>query len=360
MKFFEVAAQQRNVIATKRFRQDITRYCRGYPGTDEALIDFIQERRQLNSRPWGAKDSPFAGGDKNVRGLWHVHLQHGKVIVIYDVTATDLRLIAVVEHSETDTPRAIQQLGKYYQSLTPEDFQPFQAAPSAPTAPQISAEEKAEISNLMYELASGSDEDRAVLTQLVSGNSAEFLQWAQMTVQGAMSPAQKDQAVMDAFGGQPGLATSAARVLKQMGLSESREPLAERAGFLPVKNPGRRQLNSLSMDAGGGLRGYLDPSGAYVWDANHATHHDAAKSLGLDYNFENRFYLSQGRQNGEIRLDIGPEWAYAPEKALANPHLVRLLSNPQIIIDNGSQGIITGPEFLNELRAAAAEHTVAA
>lgn len=219
MRFFEVAAQQRNVVATKRFRQDIARYSR-YPGTVNALIDFISERRQPNSRPWGAKDSPFAGGDKNVRGLWHAHLQHGKVIAIYDITATDLRLIAVVEHSEIDTPRAIQTLGKYYQALSPEDFQPFEiTAPASAQAPQLSPEDKAEVSNLMYELASGSDDDRAILSQMISGNSTEFLQWAQMAVNGSMSPAQKDEAILGAFGGQPGLATLAARVMKEMGLN---------------------------------------------------------------------------------------------------------------------------------------------
>jgi hypothetical protein len=219
MRFFEVANQQRNVIATKRFRQEAAKFCRGYPGLDRVISDFIMHRSVQNSAPW-KKDAPFAGGDKNVRGLWHVHFYHGKVIGIYDVTPTELRLITVCEHSEFDTPKAVQTLGKYYRSLTADDFSPYQVSTEA-AAPQLTADERSEISNLMYELASGSEEDRAILVQVASGNSTGFLQWAQMLIQDAMSPTQKDEAVMAAFGGQPGLAASAARVLKELGLSES-------------------------------------------------------------------------------------------------------------------------------------------
>jgi hypothetical protein len=345
MKFFEVAVQQRNVVATKRFRQDIARYCRGYPGTDEALVDFIEERRQLNSRPWGAKDSPLAGGDKNIHGLWHVHLKHGKVIVLYDLTAADLRLIAVVEHSETDTPRAVQHLGKYYQSLSPQDFQPFQAAPAA-AAPQISPEEKTEISNLMYEFASGSDEDRAVLTQLMSGNSAEFLRWAQMAVNDVMSPAQKDQAIMAAFGGQPGLAASAARVLKQMGLTESHEPLAERAIEVPyhgegrlivLKNPTATELLA-NFTKWGEARGLIAPDGdTYWWNASMMTHDAMNNTLSLPKSVHT--YLLSSK-DGVPRIAMPSAGDMVDEIAANNTHVRRLLASGQIGMFNRTDGFI--------------------
>jgi hypothetical protein len=146
--------------------------------------------------------------------------------------------------------------------------------------------------------------------------------------------------------------TMSERYPGQVLKSDSSEPGAALTAFerSTRRNPGRAQL-AADMKKSGELRGLVDDSGVYTWDAAAKTHHDAAKDLGLNYNIENRFHLTP-EEDGYHRLDIGTEWTHNPEKVLSNPHLTNLLSNDKVLIDGeNGQGLVTGPEFLKTLRS---------
>lgn len=100
------------------------------------MEEFIEFKRKSPLSVWGKKDEPFTSNNV-LGGVWHAHIIHGKVVVIYIATATQLALYDVLEHSEFDGKGTAGNLAKFIASA---DLSPYLATATTKLTPVQMAE----------------------------------------------------------------------------------------------------------------------------------------------------------------------------------------------------------------------------
>lgn len=204
MRLFEVTSEPRKVVATKRFEKELAGFLKADPGIGEKLAAFLRFRETaLPQQGFSKKDAIYTGG--NMKGFRHVHLVHGKVIVTYSLTNSEIRLISIHNHDATET--AGMGLPRYVHSLGDGDFSDF--GNDAPPHNHLTPEQKQAALDALYDFASHPD-DRQMLMLTAKGEHVEEM-WEMMRV---MVEAD-DAAVIQAFGGPSGFSTKVAEILSQ-------------------------------------------------------------------------------------------------------------------------------------------------
>jgi hypothetical protein len=202
MKLFEVFQRPVQIVATKRFLKNAAFYVKGYPGVEATLREFLEAKVRKPNQPFGKKDGPFVAGA--LKGIWHFHLFHGKVVLIYLVIDNQLRLYDVVEHAAFDSKSASGSLAEYIESLGRSDFMPY-GQPEEREA-SLSREQMQELEGLFFEM---SIKDRDILETAARGQFADLFEFTRL-----MLGDDTDELVVKAFGGPDGLATKVKTVLR--------------------------------------------------------------------------------------------------------------------------------------------------
>jgi len=184
MRFWEIASPpakavvqpNRSVVATRRFLKDLKPFL-GNPEVIKTLRDFLAFRKTAKpTEQFGKKDAPFTN-DK-MRGFWHLHIVFGTIILIYQVTPAEVRLIAIINHKLLDVKN--KNFPNWLESLTTEDFQPFDIDEiSGHEEPEgLSQDQKQAVRDELYSMASNTEErqmlDFALKRQNITGLMPNF------------------------------------------------------------------------------------------------------------------------------------------------------------------------------------------
>lgn len=223
MRFLEVAGQPLKIVATKRFLKNAPDFLRGYPGLDKTLKEFVDFKAMNPLADWGRKDAVFTGGQQ-VGHLRHVHLVHGKVIVLYEIVGGELRLYDMVSHKGIDK-QEMGRFGDYHRHLGDGDFAGY-----APAVKQklklnpelfppeddwelearvvLPEEQMQELEALFYEMAV---QDRDIIEAALHGNFADIMEF--MTMVAPEDPT----TLLNVYGGAEGFQQHLRDILKQVG-----------------------------------------------------------------------------------------------------------------------------------------------
>lgn len=158
MRLFEIETKVR-IFATKRYLKNAAYYARGYPSFRASLEDFLKFKLSSPLVSWGGKDEPFTGG--LLTGIWHAHLIHGKVMVIYRPRADQIALYDVGEHNSFEG-KAVMDLAKYVNNAL---LQPMQE----PTNKKLTPAQAAEFEQLIVFMV---EQDRDILEAAARGDFA--------------------------------------------------------------------------------------------------------------------------------------------------------------------------------------------
>lgn len=112
----------KSVFCTREFRIDLKRFSRARETIATKLNIFIAFRQTHPDRLAFNADDTYYGTDSPLRGFRHVHLHHGKCIVVYKTTADSILLLAMCDHQAEDAPRA---LSNYLNNISATDLAPF-------------------------------------------------------------------------------------------------------------------------------------------------------------------------------------------------------------------------------------------
>jgi len=211
MRIYEIEVPARQVVATNRFRREFAEIQRGYPDAEKNLRSFIEKRRITDmGTSVGRKDYPLQGSA--LHGYPHTHIIFGKVIMIYDATPEQLRLITVGSHKIVD--RITKSLSDWVLGLKSSDFKPFDIDDSEAADHTINDLEKAELVNLFWEFAAD-PALRAALIAAVNGTWTDNLRdYMMMLVDQPLTDDQKWQAIIRGFGGATPMIDQIKSVLK--------------------------------------------------------------------------------------------------------------------------------------------------
>lgn len=221
MRVDEVEALNRRPVATKRFEKAYDHYARGYPAVAATLADFIEFRRTHGWQDrWSIKDSPLTG-NYMPRNTWHAHLEHGKVIVIYQMSNDLLKLIDIVEHNDVEGgSKSSDALAKWIDKLTDASFEPW-SPPTSKTLPDetLTPDEIGEVEKLIWELAAHPDS----IKKVAAGDFSEWLELCRMAIEQDWPDATKDRLAIEAMGGVEAIKALARKAMAQMGVREAEE-----------------------------------------------------------------------------------------------------------------------------------------
>lgn len=212
MRLYELTEINRTPVATNRFMNDLEKVMMSVPSAADDLAAFIEfKRTALPNAKFGKKDDRFR--NDYLSNFWHWHLVHGKLIVVYQTTATLLKLVTIINHKIIDgvAPRS---WANWLDSLTPSDYFPF-TIPGEEDVHEITHDEKENIIKLFWEMALNPS-DRTYLEDLVNGKWSEDLHdfMVSMVTQ-PISDFQKWEAILKGFGEEDGLVDAVRKVLAQ-------------------------------------------------------------------------------------------------------------------------------------------------
>ena len=199
MRLFEILSPSFSIKDTKRFLKNFAYYLRGYPQLEQNFIDFCDAKR--NGERFGIKDVPFSNTGP-LSGYMHVHLVHGKVILIYTLKNNVLKLYDIGEHTMSEGKNAIS-MKQYLKSLDDSDFATMPSLPD----PELSGENKKELADLLQYFAASDPEF------LRNASVADLLDYMRETVDS------NDQVILNYFGGENGLKSVVNKILKQYGIN---------------------------------------------------------------------------------------------------------------------------------------------
>lgn len=198
----------RQVLITDDCRKEIDAFVRSRPVILEKIESFISFREtHADNESFNNKDSFFSPSSP-LKGYRHVHLHHGKCILIYRTNIQGIYLYAICDHDAEDNPLPLTRRLKSY---TPSDFSPFQIVvdPEMNVGPNTVDHELVEkIRNEVFELTA-SDPD--IIRQSLRGDTTliEFLS-------GHATPNQ----IMAAFGGEEKFNAFLRKTLADYGIRE--------------------------------------------------------------------------------------------------------------------------------------------
>jgi hypothetical protein len=190
------------IMASTRYLKNVAFFLRGYPTMDKTLTAFLKAKVANPTQPMGAKDTPFTGGV--LKGFWHVHLIHGKVVLVYDYRNGALCLYDVVEHNDFESEVRQHNLANY---IAAADLEPL-VGDEDETETGLAPRDTKEIEELFYMMAV---EERDIINAAIAGDPADLMEFVKLTITA-------DEATfMAAMGGQQGLAQALQKVVKSLG-----------------------------------------------------------------------------------------------------------------------------------------------
>jgi hypothetical protein len=200
MRILEAAPDVLDIQATKRFRQHLAFYARGYPQVKKNFLDLCADKAM--GLRYGKKDIAYTGPP--LVGVMHAHLVHGKVIIVYKLKRGQLYLYDIGEHDDTEGS-GVGSMAKYIASLEPVDFEKLSVG--QPQTPALTAVQKSELDDLFYEMAA-SDPD--VVKAGVAGDLTDVLYFA--------SEIAEQSSVLESYGGEQGLRKTLSTILRSLHL----------------------------------------------------------------------------------------------------------------------------------------------
>lgn len=109
-------------VASRQFVKELNHLSTTNPDVISVLGDFLDFKCAKTGDRYGKKDYPFSNG--KLKGFHHFHLMHGKLILIYRIGQSQVRLCCIISHKAIDgTPSA--RLVSYLEGLADTDFSPI-------------------------------------------------------------------------------------------------------------------------------------------------------------------------------------------------------------------------------------------
>ena len=211
MRFFEVATAPLQVLAAPRLFKQLGDYVRANPTQGDEIVrllsDFVTAKVVDPTRPFNRKDISFSGSV--LKGYMHVHLVHGRCILVYQIRAGILRMFSIGDHS-TYGGNAEASLGKYIKSLGDDQMRGFAPKPKTSVSAILSPEQKGEVQEL-FEWILGSDPD--IFRTALRGDLSELLGYA------CEATGSDQQTVLRSFGGADALLTQLKTMARNSGVS---------------------------------------------------------------------------------------------------------------------------------------------
>lgn len=202
MRFFEIASPKTKLLATKRFIKNAAFFSRGYPAVEKTLKDFLQFKINHPREQYGKKDAPFTGSA--LTGYNHVHLFHGKVVLVYKVNGNEISLYDVVEHNSFERS-GVMALARYIQTAPLEPI----TVDTKDSKKSLSTDQMEELESLLYEIAA---QDPHILKAAASGQWEDLFDFVWMVI-----PEEIDKdAVFTAYGGQAKFKKKLAAILQSL------------------------------------------------------------------------------------------------------------------------------------------------
>jgi mRNA-degrading endonuclease YafQ of YafQ-DinJ toxin-antitoxin module len=203
MHLYEILAPTRHLVVSARFRESFNTYRQHFPKIAEILKRFVEFRLTHNpNEPFTAKDYPF---NNYLRGYRHFHMVHGRVVLIYQVDQSELRLYIVMDHNY-NTSHGKEVLLNYLNST--QEFLPF----TVQKHKVLASATIQEIRNLLFEFAA---DDRDALAHAMRYDLSELFEFIRMIIDEPWSDQEKDQATIEAFGGKDKFVAMLQQVLHQ-------------------------------------------------------------------------------------------------------------------------------------------------
>jgi mRNA-degrading endonuclease YafQ of YafQ-DinJ toxin-antitoxin module len=205
MLLSEILEPARVLTATARFRDSFNSFKKSYPIIDSTLRAFIDFR--MTHRPdesYASKDAPFSVHNE-LRGFRHFHMVHGRVILVYQITSSELRLCLVTDHSYSTTIGTNRLINALHSPNT--SYEPITVQQQF----KLSSSQINDIHQLFYEFAA---DDRDGLIHATT-HLDELLEFVRLVIDVPWTDAQKDQATFGAFGGEQGLVKAVQKILQQ-------------------------------------------------------------------------------------------------------------------------------------------------
>lgn len=236
MFLVELFQASRTVVATPRLIQDLAGFCSKNPTIAGKLERFVAFRRLARAdQPFSNKDEPFQAA----KGFRRCHLIHGRAILFYQLTSTELRLAALVDHDAMEG----QPIITYLLGVPPDGYAPVDTL--ACGTPERSGPAKAgrrvqpadyrpldpaQQQTLKDLLRSLVDYDRRALYHASQGDLTEVILWCREALDWV--DARNDATILAFLGGPAGLARKAKALLKAAaGLAEAIGWLSRSSGM---------------------------------------------------------------------------------------------------------------------------------
>lgn len=226
MRISELLSENATAIARKplmssRFEHDFEAE-KNYPGFLANFVKFLKHYETAPvTQPYNAKD----GNLSVVSVAYHLspplrrcHIKRGKIIVFYQLSPAEIRLIAVGPH-DLEEKNNLDRLCEYARGLGTDDFEPY-VPPSTTLKKQsigeLSSEQIEELRQMVRLLWSDTEEGVPILQGVLRRGAdglAEFMLWARGTINVPMDDTSHDQMIIQAFGGKTGLTSIIQQVL---------------------------------------------------------------------------------------------------------------------------------------------------
>lgn len=156
----------RRVFYTDQFQHDLSIY-----RVNQELTDFLNFKINPENKftSYGKKDDIF---HYTLKGYWHCHLVHGRVILIYSLDNTHLELYRLVDHKEIDSQKQMKMILTFIDNLDRSRFKELHLFQSRIFPSNVFSE----IDNFLQSLIYDAD-DRKLLEEYVATGSGLILDY---------------------------------------------------------------------------------------------------------------------------------------------------------------------------------------
>ena len=213
----------KSLVASDRFIKEWPTY-KSVPGFKKSVSDFVNHYQSGGSAPYDIKDETFVS-NKDIKSiqptLWHWHATHGKIIIVYQNTTSQLRLLALGPHDMIED-RRLNNLADNIRKMNPETFTHWRPEDEVkknpykpPVVPRRSRLSDSELTDLiqMLEMLCHSPTDRPDVEKMAAGTMGNFLQWARLALGVEAHDQGLDQLIIDRLGGKKSMMDLARRFL---------------------------------------------------------------------------------------------------------------------------------------------------
>jgi hypothetical protein len=196
----------RTVWATSLFLDDLAAFADKYERVYDILEEFIDHRKTAGyADTFGKEDSRLTD---ILAGTWHIHIIHGRVIVLYTLTQHSLSLYRVISHAHLSERSKKSALARYIGNLTDSDFRTFQVVPSAEASVLALTENQVGLVRSMIWECASHPQERPYIRAALAGSRGDLIAYLIIMAElenHAHEPEKLWGAMERAFGGNAGL-----------------------------------------------------------------------------------------------------------------------------------------------------------